>query len=316
MIYEVDSGTVAKLYFPAYRTAYREEKIRAMLKIPLSPELDAEVAWPKDILYDRGGFCGFVMRRVFGVPLEQLYSETYRDLPLPRLVTIAKNLCALVGSLHAAGVVIGDMNPNNFYVLPQVGLVRAIDTDSFHIQDGGKIYRCEVNVPQYLAPMVAAGIPPGETLKTVPLPTYSVESDRYSLAIHVFELLMGGTHPFAMAVGSSNSGHVPQLEESMRRYIFPYDNCPYGYKLPVYALRYKTLSERLQFMFTKTFSRGNVIAPEHWYAALNAFGGEITKVCNRNPAHQFRRGLRKCPYCASAKRADAFFKKIQKARNK
>lgn len=307
------SGAVAKLYTQNLCNSHRERKLMAMLQIPLSDELETELAWPKDILYDHTGkLLGFVMRKISGsVPLNTIFSdESYHLL---QRITIAKNLCITINHIHKAALVIGDLNPYNILVL-ETGLVRLIDTDSFHIKDNqNRTFRCEVCIPEFISPRVSNAIPKGETLKTVSLPTYTQDSDEYALAILIFMILMNATHPYTVALAKGNDNDdTPQPIDLMKRYNFPYDKCPYGMKLPVYALPFKMLSERLRFMFIKSFSKGESISAEIWYDALCDFEEEISRTCKVNPNHKYRKGLRKCPYCDTLKRTELFFKNQKK----
>ncbi len=307
------SEAVAKLYEQKLCNTHRERKLMAMLQMPLTAELNTELVWPKDILYDNTGrLAGFVMRKVSGgTPLNVMYSDESSG-DLLKAVAVAKNLSVAVHNIHKGGLIIGDLNPYNILVL-ETGLVRIIDTDSFHITDNQeRTFRCEVCVPEYISPKISTVIPKGETLKTVPLPTYTQESDEYSLAILIFQLLMNGTHPFTAALAKGNDLDIPQPTDLMKRYNFPYDKCPCGMKLPVYALPFKMLSERLRFMFIKQFSKGESISAELWYDALCDFEKEITKTCRVNSNHKYRKGLRKCPYCETLKRKELFFKNQKK----
>ena len=311
-IFEVadDSRLVAKLYEPAYRTACRESKLRAMLQIPLPPELDAQLAWPRDVLYDpMGRPAGFIMRRICGTPLSALCAD--ESLDSARRITLAKNLCVVFHQIHSVSLVIGDVNGGNVLV-SGAGLLNIIDTDSFHIEHGGRVFPCEVHVPEYLCPAVANAIPKGESLKTAPLPTFTRQSDEYALAVLLFQLLMHA-HPFSVALAAGNHAEqIPRPSELMRKYAFPYENCPYGLQLPVYALPWRLLPERLRFMFITVFSKGGTIPAARWYEALCDFERENTGICKADPRHRYRKGLRKCPYCAAIKRKEAFFKKQRK----
>ena len=80
-----------------------------------------------------------------------MYSDKYQ-CTLSEKITIAKNLCAALNSVHEAGQVCGDLNPKNIGVDPKGAKVTLLDTDSYHITDANaKVYRCEVGMPEYLA---------------------------------------------------------------------------------------------------------------------------------------------------------------------
>ena len=301
------SGAIAKLYKPELCNSYREEKLRTMLRLGVPANLEEQIAYPKDVLYRSGKFVGFVMRRVNGIPLNEIWDDELLDIE--KRITIAKNMYALLYEINKANLVVADLNPFNVLIDPVTGFVRLIDVDSWHISDqkSGKVFRCEVCIPEYS--IVANSIPKGETLKTAPLPTFSPETDRYSMAILLFKLLLN-SHPFAVGVAKGNTTEsVPQPTELMRKYQFPYvqGQCPAGYQPPIYSLPYKCLTYRLQNLFQKTFNGENV--PIEWYFnALSAYEKEITNTCKKNPLHKYKKGLYSCPYCKANKRKEAFFK--------
>ena len=303
-VYEVHNyyNTVVKLYSPSKRNEHQEKKLKSMLDVKLDAEVAKQFAWPIDIIYDKGRFVGFVMNKIQGVPLNQIHSEKYSDMPLSKRITIAKNLCVAVHNLHQTGNVIGDMNPNNILVSPGTGLVRLIDCDSFHITDSKRrTYRCEVAMPEYLAPSVSNRLAKGESLKTAHLPTFTIESDTFSLAVHIFQLLMNGAHPFAIAInGAKNKKSVvlPQPSENMKNGVFPYDKCPEGYKLPIYALSFDVLPEKIRSLFVKRFSDNEDVDAQAWFDALCEYEKRL-KTCKSNHNHEYRKGLRKCPYCSA-----------------
>ena len=303
-VYEVHNyyNTVVKLYSPSKRNEHQEKKLKSMLDVKLDAEVAKQFAWPIDIIYDKGRFVGFVMNKIQGVPLNQIHSEKYSDMPLSKRITIAKNLCVAVHNLHQTGNVIGDMNPNNILVSPGTGLVRLIDCDSFHITDSKRrTYRCEVAMPEYLAPSVSNRLAKGESLKTAHLPTFTTESDTFSLAVHIFQLLMNGAHPFAIAInGAKNKKSVvlPQPSENMKNGVFPYDKCPEGYKLPIYALSFDVLPEKIRSLFVKRFSNNEDVDAQAWFDALCEYEARL-KTCKATYNHEFRKGLRKCPYCSA-----------------
>ncbi len=296
-------NTVAKIYTPSKRTEHQERKLKSMLGLKLDDGVAKQYAWPLDILYQNGRFVGFVMNKIQGVPLNLIHSDRHKDMPLSKKITIAKNLCVAVHDLHESGkVVVGDLNPNNILVVPSTGLVRLIDCDSFHVTDSkNRTYRCEVAIPEYLAPSVSLRLARGESLKTAHLPTFTHESDRFSLAIHLFQLLQNGAHPYAIAIdGSKNKKSVvlPQPSENMKKGLFPYHACPEGYKLPIYALSFEVLPESLRKLFIRRFSDGQDVSAQEWFDALCDYE-ERLKTCKRNHNHEYRKGLRKCPYCTA-----------------
>ena len=66
-VYEVIGrpGLVAKIYHENKRSQKRYEKLSAMVSIPANTL--PECAWPQELLFQDGAFCGFVMDRVTGI---------------------------------------------------------------------------------------------------------------------------------------------------------------------------------------------------------------------------------------------------------
>ncbi len=307
---------VAKLYKRELCNSYHERKLITMLQMPLDPEVKAQLAWPKDLLRDqKGNFVGFVMPKVLSSTTIGNITSRESGCDMKKRITVAKNLCVALYGIHRSGLVVGDLNENNVLVNTMTAMIKCIDTDSFHITNvkNGRCYRSERCVPEYLDPMIGNSIPKGETLKTVPLPTFTQNSDEYALAVLIFQLLMNGTHPFAVALAKGGkTNDLPSPTDLMRSYRFPYGNCPPWLRLPIYALSFKTLSERLRVLFVKVFSKKEHIPADFWYSALCEFEKEITKTCKVDSTHKYRKGLRKCPYCEATKKEQNFFKSKNK----
>lgn len=316
-----DPDLVLKLYLPRYRTEERHRKLFAMIQTPLSPDALKQTTWPVDIVYDNGSFAGYVMPFLSGVKqLNVIYALTH-GYSLSKMIMIAKNLCAAVHSIHQAGQVIGDFNPNNICVDPNTGLVTLIDTDSYHITDnnGGRTYRCEVGLPEYLAKEIQDKLRDNKQknldLRTLPLPTFTKETDLFALAVHVFALLMNGSHPFASAVdpnpiviASRTSVVNPQPIENIRNAFFPfYVNKP-GYTTPKYAPEFAALPPVIQQLFVKAFVDGSTNpkmrpSAQEWYEALSEFENHLKK-CSKNSSHEYYDQLSTCPWCELEKKAN------------
>lgn len=144
---------VAKIFIENKRTESRHRKLLAMIDTPLSTSAMQQITWPVDVLYENGAFVGYVMPAIKGIEeLNVMYSDKYK-CTLSKYITIAKNLCAAINSVHNAGQVCGDLNTKNIGVDPRSARVTLVDTDSYHITDKktNREYRCEVGLPEYLA---------------------------------------------------------------------------------------------------------------------------------------------------------------------
>lgn len=311
-VYEVEGmpGYVLKIYASEKRNEERLHKLTAMLASPLPDDAISQVTWPVDIVSENRAFMGYVMPKAAGgEELEVIYSDKYnKKFTYYQKISIAKNLCAALNSVHSAGQVCGDLNPNNIVVDPKTGLVTLIDTDSYHITDPatGKIYRCTVGMPDYLPPELQKKMKGGMTLVNAPLPTFTKEADLFGLATHIFRLLMNGALPFSCAVDSTTAmsqGSVtaPQPIDNIANNFFPYFDKRPGIVIPPYAPPFNILPADLQRLFLRAFKTGHSDpkarpTPIEWFNALGALEKHL-KQCGNHNNHYYPDNLSHCPWC-------------------
>lgn len=311
-VYEVEGmpGYVLKIYASEKRNEERLHKLTAMLASPLPDDAISQVTWPVDIVSENRAFMGYVMPKAAGgEELEVIYSDKYnKKFTYYQKISIAKNLCAALNSVHSAGQVCGDLNPNNIVVDPKTGLVTLIDTDSYHITDPatGKIYRCTVGMPDYLPPELQKKMKGGMTLVNAPLPTFTKEADLFGLATHIFRLLMNGALPFSCAVDSTTAmsqGSVtaPQPIDNIANNFFPYFDKRPGIVIPPYAPPFNILPADLQRLFLRAFKSGHSDpkarpTPIEWFGALGALEKHL-KQCDNHNNHYYPDNLSHCPWC-------------------
>ena len=216
------SKVLAKVYRAPPPADYRT-KLEWMMQHP--PTLSRRtqhvaIAWPTGLLFDGTmDLVGFLMPRVdVGFPLITAFNPRRRAKALPRFdrrlaFQAAHNLAQIVGDLHAAGYVVGDLNESNVLVTENAR-ISLIDIDSFQVRipTAGTVvtYRSLVGKPEYTPPELQ-----GVNFRSV---DRSYEHDRFALAVLIFQLLMEGHSPIQrpMAgrrrppdVGTSHSGgHV------------------------------------------------------------------------------------------------------------
>ena len=224
------AGVVAKIYTKPTREA--KNKLAQMIEHPPSGRENASghvnLAWPSELLYDASrprAFVGFLMPQITGsVPLLEVFNPRLRARTLPDfdrryLFRTARNLAAVLVTLHRAGYVVGDLNESNTLVAPSA-LVSFIDCDSFQVRatpNGRAVtYPCPVGKLEYTAPELQG--------KVFSAAVRRPEADRFALGVLIFQLLMEGRHPFSgMWKGS---GEPPSIEEKIRRGCFAYADRP------------------------------------------------------------------------------------------
>lgn len=329
---------VVKIFKPEKRTANREEKLKAMVKTKLSTTDLDQVVWPLDVVYEQGAFVGYVMPKLNNTDsLITLYSSgTVGKYDLRHRLLTAINLCYAIQTVHHMGQVCGDLNPQNICVnLDEKDTSRnfhvtLVDTDSYHYTAEGKTYRCEVGLSEYLAPELQEKLSGGLSLRDIPLPTYTKETDLFALAVHIFTLLMNGCHPFACArkvknprensieqrTGTSsgtmrqmdpyflkNSVAAPQPNENMKNGFFPFYQQREGLTIPVYAPDFDTLPDSLRILFVRTFVDGFKDPTKRadsgeWIAALKSTIEEKLVIrCLDNAQHYYFAHRVGCPLC-------------------
>lgn len=306
-----DGRLVAKVF--STDRAAMADKLQAMCDHPPPDPAGvaghSAIAWPRAILYDEHRrLVGFVMPYVRdAVPLLDVLNPRRRAQTLPDfnrayLHRAARNLASALAALHAGRVVVGDLNERNVLVTPRA-LVTLIDADSFQIQrprPGAIVtYPCPVGRSEYTPPELQ-----GQPFRdVVRLP----EHDAFGLAVLVFQLLMGGSHPFRGAW--LGEGEAPPLEEKIRRGAFPYLDRPAApVAPPPGGPAIGTLHPGLGEAFVDAFVRGHADprrrpSAEVWARRLEAAEAHLV-TC---PAgHAYADHLAACPDCG-ARRAGAIW---------
>jgi DNA-binding helix-hairpin-helix protein with protein kinase domain len=297
-VYEIAGrpGFVAKVYHQPTSTD-RALKLDSMARLA-HPGLLEIAAWPVDVLRTRpdGPVQGFVMPRVSGYrEIHSLYGPAHRKKAFPQadwsfLVHAARNLASAFEAIHARGHVIGDVNPGNVVVSPQA-LVKLIDCDSFQISAGGRLFLCDVGVPQFTAPELQGQSFHG--LRRTP------DHDAFGLALLCFHLLFMGRHPFAGRY--RGKGDMP-IERAIRecRFAFGRHAVTRQMEPPPHTLPLAVLPPPVADLFERAFAPPRLAqgrpSARAWLRELEQLGAEL-RACGRNSAHKYPRARPECPWC-------------------
>lgn len=288
---------VAKVYKPDKRTTERERKLSIM--VSNKPSVMEQYAWPIDVLYENGQFIGYVMPKINGKEkLRNIYVyDKRKGKPWSLFIAIAKNLSAAVHNVHEIHQVVGDLNPENILVNPKDGMVTLVDTDSYHISDSNRTYRCGVGMPEFVAPELQ-----GIHFPSAPLPTFTPESDRFALAVLIFALLMNGAHPFSCKVISGSSSKFQPIDNMQNgKCAFFSDSRSSNMDIPRYAPELSSLPNNIQRLFRRAFVAGRSTpslrpSAEEWYNALEQLEDNL-KTCLKDTQHIYYYGAKECPWC-------------------
>lgn len=249
-IYELEDGTVAKLYHASKLTVGRKDKLEKMVAAGLHCP---GVCWPQELLYDLNGrFVGYRMEKAKGRELQRClftrpalekYFPEWKKVDTVRLcVTILEKICAL----HSRGIILGDINPLNILVVSPEE-VWFVDCDSYQI--GG--YPCPVGTVRFTAPEIQK--------KDFSTFLRTPGNEAFAVATLLFMIMLPGKSPYAQQGGGD-------LGDAIRSKDFPYpcgenrsEHMPEG----AWRFLWSHLPWRIKNNFYRTFQRGGQYSEEN-----------------------------------------------------
>jgi DNA-binding helix-hairpin-helix protein with protein kinase domain len=292
-------GRVAKTYHTT-PDSERQAKLRLMAQMADS-RLLSFIAWPEATLHHAPGgpVVGFLMQAVTSrAPIHAIYSPAHRQAERPHLtwdflLTVARNTAAAFGVVHTHGHVIGDVNQNGLLV-DDDAKVALIDSDSFQITAGSKVFRCKVGVPEFTPPELQ-GVPSLHARDRTP------NHDNFGLAVLIFHLLFAGRHPYAGVPLLHHVGREMTADIQHLRYAYAADNQRRGFDPPPRSVRPTIMPSPVTAMFSRAFTergitQGRPTAGE-WKHTLDEVRDTL-RICTRSRAHQYPGHLTSCPWCA------------------
>ncbi|MEM7533417.1 MAG: hypothetical protein AAF639_14640 [Chloroflexota bacterium] len=307
------TALAAKLYHEPSRD--HEQKLQAMMVAPprqTSGSTHTPIAWPRECLYNQGRFVGFVMPKINdSSPIFNYYNPSKRSSAYPGfnwryLHRTARNLAAVVASVHQSRHVIGDINESNVLV-NNSALVSLVDTDSFQIEaSDGTLFHCPVGKAEFMPPELQ-----GESLSDTKRTEFH---DRFGLAVLLFRLLMEGYHPFAAVLQDETIQERVDLF-CIREGIFPYaTNYTVGQRFskkhqqatpPPKAPPLQMLHPAIRRGFQQTFVMGYRhpemrLSASEWKLALTK--AEQALITCKND-HVFSEHTQRCPWCGALPQA-------------
>lgn len=315
-VYEINGypNYVYKQFF-SYKLDHKlQSKLDYMAENPIETNMNDCFSWPTELKRnDSGRLDGFVMPKLyFDVKLNKIYeSDKY---PYKWRVGVARNLCALVRQVHKNNIVIGDFNHGNVGVNFEDAFVSMMDCDSFHLDNGR--HRCGVCMDGYAAPELLRHLRSLNTMRydEAELPTFTKNTDLFSLAVHIFCLLMNGISPYngidMKITGSSNVAGVGNkpIEDGM--YVFKQGNIASSPLVPPQIIVTDKIGEMFDSAFMTDNGEGRPNSLE-WVAALDEYI-LLLKQCPKNKTHQYYNRLSCCPWCEADSRQSIFSRLISR----
>ena len=282
------------------------------------------LAWPQDVLYDDNGqFVGYIMPfaekgvGIFNISRGCDTPDSKQMFPnYTRIhnVVVALNLARAVAHLHSHNCIIGDMNCKNILIGPKCSII-ILDNDSFDMTDPatGRHFKCTAGTQEYLAPELQ-----GRNLRSDSA-QFTMESDCFSLAIHIFQLLMNNFHPFTgknLAV-IQNSSSVNQQLQNIQNGRCPFIKNFADLQIPVAApYLSEMVTPELAENFRRTFDydASTVLSQKSQRVSAMAWSNDLynyllrlqpnteRQVCTKDPTHIYVRSLGQCGLCAAEAR--------------
>src|SRR5215472_3702821 len=263
------------------------------------------LAWPSEVVLSDGRFAGFLRPAVDTrqtVELHRVTNPTDRRTATGSaawtqgfdwryLLRTAANLAHTTHVLHAAGVVIGDFNESNIRTWREAR-VTLLDCDSMQIRDpvSGEWFFCRVGRPEFTPPELVRA----NWASTVRHPS----SDLFALAIHLYQLLLEGEHPFGGVW--RGDGEKPPVSVLAGRGIWAHAAGGPLVPRPA-AISAGLLPPAIVAMFRQAFEEGAVDpgarpTAAQWHVALDGLAGQLRQ-CAANRAHFHPASHDGCPWC-------------------
>jgi serine/threonine-protein kinase len=179
-VQDVELDDVVALKILASKTS--EDRTRGEQLLRQEIKLARAITHPNVVrVHDLGEADGrgfLTMEFVTGTTLRQLLARSGGRLDLQPGLQIAKQICRGLQAVHDAGIVHGDLKPENIMVQP-TGVVKLMDFGVARFAAAQGISRVAVGTPRYMSPEHARGAELDE------------RSDLYSLGVVLFEAATG-----------------------------------------------------------------------------------------------------------------------------
>ncbi|WP_147435202.1 hypothetical protein [Haloarcula sp. Atlit-120R] len=254
VVYQVEehTGYVVKIFNEEIR-GQKEEKLNWMCEsFPsvniLSHNRYQPLIWPEELVYDDSeiNFLGYLMPHINTDAWENAQSFANKHLKWDETtwderLKPAINLSIIAAVLHNNNYAIGDMS--HFNILVKEGYISLIDCDSFSLKGpNGDIVGSTI-FGRYAPPDGR-----GEDLQQDQF------NDRFGLAIHLFQFMMEGYHPFQAKGPNAASGDFATM---IRENRFPYEDTESDtLQPPTSSPQYQNIPKKFRDYFAECFING------------------------------------------------------------
>lgn len=276
---------VAKLYNSASKALLKPDAFHSLALLTSKyadlsrPNALPFVAWPIEVLFTvkhpssiqhLPTLAGIIMRHVSGHGvLERLTTNGNGRFGLgtEKAVRIAATIAHYLHRMHEHRIVFCDLNPKNILVSNDHTNVTFVDADAFQHAFGTAFTKPHF-FPGYASPAHIDGKPGPRT----------PADDNFVLAIHIFQLLLDGGHPFDTGPAYNPTGDpfasiTPHDNIKARRW--PYSNVALYQPPGETPNHYARLHPDLRAMFTRAFHHFAPPTAAEWEAVLPRFASSV-----------------------------------------
>lgn len=240
-----------KVFYPEKRTPFNEKKIYVLInkfEIISLGGVENYLGYPELPVYDTNRkFCGFMMR-YFGnhFPISELkfsnnhYNYGNTELFDDDIFKLCDNLSFYLKILHKAGIILGDVNPENILIDKNNLSPCLVDFDSVQV---GSFYSSN-NRNEYIDPSVKVD-GNGKYKYFI----YTTDSDIYSLATIFYELIIGAKPHYYTTTNSTDTFFKKSIDLSFLDFFLENNKkiVKHSYQL-VENTKHLAFRERLQYI--------------------------------------------------------------------
>ncbi len=240
-IYDYDMQNVLKLFHSDVNMAVKEQKIKFFVSIV--SQLPRNVIAPREEVVVRNKVAGYLMQKLSGsenlhmlVKPKYVVSMKYTNKDLLEVMT---KFALDLRSLHAKGILVGDISDYNFQIIGKDNYF--IDVDSYGVKNK---FRPDAYTEMFTCP---DSYRPDNTI------SFSVENENYNFAVLTFYILTR-LHPF----GGSYTQKMSPVER-MKKKISVLGKHKANITTPKVTLNWNWMSPKLLDDFLQNFEGGKKV---------------------------------------------------------
>lgn len=246
-IYRTYGNLLVKIYSDEERRYETVKKLQRLIDLDLRNKY---IVWPKDLVYNKNEFVGYVMEEVVdakGLDMYRIYS--FLNLSYKDRFDVCIKLLKLIDYLHEREILVGDLKFDNILLTDKSKEVYIIDSGSFQLED----YSCGVFNAAYTHDNLK-----GKNLREV---LRTLEEEYFPINKILFEVLMG-KGPFY----DFKSGEVGSEVEREFHYPMDYDQRVTSQQHPLFY--WVNGDQRLRDAFYNYFKEGTILEVKDWIRLL------------------------------------------------